>query len=425
MDQDPPEEIHEEEEEEEEEDEEEYEEAEAIAEDEPPPADQAEPEPEAEAEAEAEAVAMAQQAPQQLQIDAQALGNAIGQAIGVAQPLPGAGVGAGGGERGVRKVPLFQEPHSAAAWLPWKRRFEVIAGIGNWGDERRKQELLAAMGDEASLIVADITLAGKTFEQLLQAYEERFISDTASDAARAEFALCVQGAEEPLNAFHARLRELFLRAYPGAAVDAAAGVAGAAQATATMIRDRFNNGVQNAAIREFLFDQRPDTYQRCLEVAMWKEATLQRMGQAPPKNSSKGKGDSRPANAAGGVHGMGGAANQANTNGGEANARCNFCQKEGHFMRNCRLLDRAREIVEGTNTRGGGRGGRRGRGRGRGGGRGEEQGERDRGEQGQKGNKKLWGRNAKLAQMEDAEEEEEAPKNREAHNSNKTDKSEN
>lgn len=288
--------------------------------------------------------------PQQLLLqpeDLQRLGDAIGGALAAAPaaapPAP---------PTGLRKVPLFTESSDPVEWKTWRARFATVARIANWPDERGRRELFAAMGGSAARIVADINpeAPGLTLAQMLEAYEARFVTRTASDQARAEFGQAVQLTSETVLEWHSRLRDLFLRAYPGAGVDIDPG--------GQLLRDQYAKGLDNPAIREFVFDRRPATYAASLEAAQSKQATVLLMAttkkSATPSVNAMASNTSSPT---------------------LSSDSCFFCEKAGHFLRQCPLLDKARTLLSDQQKKPdapkGGRGrGKNNRGRGRGRGRG-------------------------------------------------------
>lgn len=299
--------------------------------------------------------------------DLAALGNAIAAGFAAAPPPAGAAGGApaaaaaGGGAaaaHGVRKIPLFAESSDPIEWRTWADRFRMIVNIAGWPDLRARQELYASMSGTAARVVADIPCENPgvhpwTITEMLVAYEARFVTQEASDSARAEFIRAHQLPGESLLEWHAKCRDLYLRAYPGAAVDVDPG--------GQMLRDRFIAGLEIAAIKEYTYDKRPVTYLECLTACQAKQATLTLMATK-----------SHPAK---GVNAVGPSADSERN--ATASKGCFFCGSLEHFQRQCPTLDKARKVLDKGNRGGGGRG-RGGGGRGRGGG-GRGSGNRGRG----------------------------------------------
>ncbi len=282
--------------------------------------------------------------------DLAALGHAIGVAVaGALPPAPGAPPGAPGpaapaGPAGgaVRKIPTYTEAEDPAEWTVWRRRFETICEIMAWPQERRVRELSAAMGGQAARAVADIPTAGRNYDAVVADYEARFITPAASELARSEFNAARQEPGESILEWHARIRSLFLRAYPGQAADGV-GAAG------IPLRERFIKGLESDVIKEYVWDHRPADYAACLASAQNKMATLTMMADATGGTTKKKK------DAAGSVSfisgaakgknaGQGGRASGASSGGaaGGLSTSCFLCQEKGHFLRDCPYLGKAR-----------------------------------------------------------------------------------
>lgn len=292
-------------------------------------------------------------------IDADALGQALGQAL--------AAHGTGGQGKRVQLL----EGTDPDEWKDWIRRFEMVATIAQWNDLRKRRELYAGMAGTAAKAVQDIRVedpaggpvggaAALTYDAVKQSYEARFLTAAASDQARADFQVATQLTEESLLTWHGRCRELFLRAFPG--VDTNAG------ATGQMLRDRYIGGLDQRAVKEFLWDRRPDNYADCLTLAQTKEATLKLMDDGSKKKA--------------GLHAVGKFSEKTNSFG----SNCYFCSEPGHVIKQCPLLSKAKNFLQGENGAGrnsnsssgrqpGARGGWRGK-RGGGGRRGSRRGGR-------------------------------------------------
>jgi hypothetical protein len=224
----------------------------------------------------------------------------------------------------------------------------MIAQIAGWPDLRRRQELYASMSGTAARVVADIplehpTIVPWTATEMEAAYQGRFVTQEASDTARAEFSKSTQLPEESLLEWHSRNRDLFLRAYPGANINLDPG--------GQILRDRFTEGLDQAVVKEYTYDQRPTTYEHCLKYAQAKQATIMLM---------KGGKSAR------GVHAVGMSSDSEKNV--PSSKGCYFCGSLEHFQRQCPTLDKARKLLDGGGRGGRGRGrGGRGRGAGRGG----------------------------------------------------------
>jgi len=211
-------------------------------------------------------------------------------------------------------------------WLVWKRYFSNLARMWAWGNDRFRGELITAMDGDAARATADIDLAGLNQNECLAAYEERFITRAGSELAETSFRRAKQGedsADETILQFHARCRELFVRAYPGQATEG--------DGLARNLRNIFTFGLSDTKITEYVYDRRPDTYTDCLSYAQEKYSTIQIL-----EDKKKTGGN---------VNAMGGALPNTPTNSDQGGPRgpCHGCLQHGHYARNCPVLLRLKE----------------------------------------------------------------------------------
>ena len=249
-------------------------------------------------------------------------------------------------------------------WQSWRSHFNTCMRINQWGNRRGRLEVEACLSGTAKVRVMDLLdhhrpapnaaeAAVAPVEQMLAALETRFLPAAASDLARTQFRSARQNEDESVLDYHARLRGLFRRAYPAIPV--------ANINDDRNLIDTFCMGLRNPEVRSDTIKHRPNNYNEALNVASNMAAAAQVLG-----NIKKEPGV--------GLFAMG---KRAHDGGGQSGIRCHFCLREGHVKRECRLLDRAREIVQrsgrgkplGMARRGGFRagGGRGGQRRGRGG----------------------------------------------------------
>ncbi len=325
--------------------------------------------------------------------DIQTLGQAI--ANGIMPPVAPAPA-----PSGLRKIPLFEETGDATAWATWISRFETVANITGWNDARMKAALKAGMAGGAALITRDIDIRyPRTFNQVKEDFQDRFITPADSDRVRADFSLAQQGAEEGLLEWHRRLREFFTRAYPAALGNIDLAPMG------QILCDRFISGLLNPAIKEYTWDQRPATYMECLAVVQRKQATLQLLSPSSQVSSNKTNGSSNNPQSPAGAYSVG-LSTFGNDNNSGAGFTCHFCKIVGRMLRQFSMLDQVRNIIEGTGggtpSRGGFRRGfRRGRGRG---GRGTRGGARGAGGQGATGSSSATKKAPQLSSLGAAQE---------------------
>jgi hypothetical protein len=165
-----------------------------------------------------------------------------------------------------KKVDTFATADSIE-WPTWRTHFEEVAIINGWGDERCRREIKASMKGIAARTTAEITIAGKTMEQLLDAYQNKFVPPAAGQLARLTFVGSRQLENEDAQSFHSRLREQFARAYPGQAPEE----------NLFLIGQFCRNLIDQAIVRHCLIEN-PLTYQDALAHAQRVEASNIAMG---------------------------------------------------------------------------------------------------------------------------------------------------
>lgn len=293
-----------------------------------------------------------------------------------------------------KKIPEFTSG-LAEDWITWRKNFETIIQINGWGDVRARRELYSSISGLAKTYVEHIPIGAdgpvalvQPVQALITAYDNCFVTLAAGDIARAEVRKSQQNEGEPIIAWHARARSLWVRAYPALT---------AAQLDANRdLIEHFLMGIANSYVRTRAWETRPMTYVAALATASNMDASRIMQESRHPSPSLGG----RPSPA---LHAMtlpqdaqsdSSARVQAMGEASKRSLECYFCGKPGHVFRECRNMammqkqyhgnrgqgararfDRPREENRPTfkPSRGarGGRGWRGGRG-GRGNGRGEK-----------------------------------------------------
>ena len=237
-------------------------------------------------------------------------------------------------------------------WSIWRRNFITTVEINGWNHHRSRRELHSSMVGEAAEKVHDIPSGAiiapgdadaQPYVQLLDLYEGRFAPQAATDLTRAEVRSNAQKENESILAWHARMRRIFTRAYPGMTP---------AQIEANQdLRDCFILGLANPVVRKDTLKVRPVQYNLCLEEAQNSLACEIRLntphpGLPQPGLFSMPQQQSSPDIPA--VH------YQASPNN---NFRCFYCNKVGHRRRDCSLWKASPQSFGAQRTRGrGGRG---------------------------------------------------------------------
>ena len=221
-------------------------------------------------------------------------------------------------------------------WIDWRQHYETLADHCGWDDDAQRRQLKAAMQGEAAARVRDIRVADHAnIGAMLAAFEERFIPQAETMLTKAEFDQARQTPGEKLLDWHGRLRSLFMRAYPNrnAANDD------------QLIRG-FTAGILDPAIKMFVLEGAPDTYNAALTRAQNKEAmllTIKQMGQVNLGANANRRG----------VHALSAPGETINFVGGAAGKDnrkvvCFFCRKSGHTWRDCFILKRAEAFLKRT-----------------------------------------------------------------------------
>ena len=264
--------------------------------------------------------------------------------------------------RGGRKLSTFTSTDSQE-WLNFRHEFEETVAINGWADGRARRELSAAVSGRAREAVQDILTGAAEavpgpVAGLLDAYEARFVTPAATDAARAQFKDARQEEGEKVLAWGSRCRHLFIRAYPD--------VAAADRDANRELKEAFCVGLSNQVIMTQTLTAGLNTFNEMLERAMNLEATmnyLARRSVIPKLEYGKHS-----------VNSIQEEESRVQAMGGPAGRRCYVCNSTQHLRDDCplwaKVLQSASRRGRGGGYRGGGRGDRRGtqsRGRGRGG----------------------------------------------------------
>jgi len=232
----------------------------------------------------------------------------------------------------------------AEDWMTWRRYFATLAEMWRWDRRRAKGELVLAMDGEAARVTSDIDLLGLSLEEALDAYEKRFITTAGAELAETDFLQARQMTDETILAFHARCRELFLRAYPGEPTEG--------MGLAKSLRRVFVWGLTSQKISVYVWDRRPETYSDCLQKAQEKYSTEQLC-----KEIKKA-----------GLHAIPGPPGEEKVafppKSSGQKGTCHGCGNPGHYIRQCPVILKAKEMgvfqVNKKTDKGKGRGGRKG-----------------------------------------------------------------
>lgn len=301
---------------------------------------------------------------------------ALGTALGNAMPAAAA-------HNPVRKVePLMTDTEEE--WRIWRRHFNTIVTINNWGAQRARREIVASMQGEAAKMISHIPTRDAPppaingvaqpvapFIELLDEYQKYFAPQVSLSHLKLSARNAVQKEDESISKWLARYSGLYTRAYPEvgdvpAWPDAIAG---------------FINGLKWPKVAHEVRAKAPANLTLALTAALDAEANryvgmnIEKSRGEVPNDPMKAKKkhvlqleDAGPPQAAGGFPGS----SERTITG-----KCHFCKEVGHFRRDCKAWTLAQKYVGNRDGGAGngshrgnnrGRGGFRGRGRGRGGG---------------------------------------------------------
>ena len=238
-----------------------------------------------------------------------------------------------GGGGGRRKVSPYSDA-TASTWMTWKAAFIQTALVNNWNDLRQRREASASMEGTAGKLTRDINpnpdvadgAPAFTINDLFALYENQFMPPQESDLAVSAFESATQDADETPILWAARVKELYLRAYPGAGVND------------RNLINRFTLGLSDREVATYVHEHRPATYEAASQAAQTKTASKQflysqwRGGGGGTKGGRGGSGR----NSLQSVEGR---------NEGRGRIRCYFCGRNGHAQRNCDKYKKSQGIA--------------------------------------------------------------------------------
>ena len=254
----------------------------------------------------------------------------------------------------------------------FERHVEYVARIHeDWGNKRIRLEIGSAMSGAAAErtrhINLDVDHADPAdvpdYHLLLDQFRACFTTDAHLDAARGEFNFAEQNEGDTIINHHARMRSLFIRAFPG--------MPAAQVETSPQLMDRFLKSLRDQYVARHTYTQRPANYTAMLEVASTVEASryFTKADRAKPSRKSVHQLDGESQFAG---HMTWNRPNYTPRVSSSSDQGCFLCKDTGHWARDCPLkgaVARARASAgpDKSMQRGRGRGRGRARGRGRGG----------------------------------------------------------
>ena len=145
-------------------------------------------------------------------------------------------------------------------WLKWKEAFLRLAEEKPWTDDQKKRMIKCSMLDDAVMTVASIPIYGVpatattpalpslTWQEVLAAYENKFVAAAGETFARQEFLFATQQKSESIVEWHSRVITMYRHAEPFGDFE-----------RSKELRERFILGLSNKQIMEYVLDNKPPT----------------------------------------------------------------------------------------------------------------------------------------------------------------------
>jgi len=231
----------------------------------------------------------------------------------------------------------------------------ILVRLNNWDNVQARREIASSMTGLAktftrNIDVGDVVPQGQQvapFEDLLTAYDGAFVPAAASQMARRTLRSHGQLPDETIAAWHARFRNLFMRAHPN--------LHGAALEEEPYLSELFCEGLLNPNIRIDTYKSKPANYTEALANANDSWSAYSLMVEAKPAKNIMYVSDpasqvatSEPVKSIAYVPGP--------STQDSASTLCWFCSKGGHQRVDCELWAKAKQqLLSSDGGRGGGR----------------------------------------------------------------------
>ena len=212
-------------------------------------------------------------------------------------------------------------------WQIFVEAFRTQCELQQLTDLQARQTAKLSLGGQAAVIATGVVVHKRledgtldpawTIEAMLAELESLFVPPEASEKARIQYDLAKQSPRETTQAWHGRLKQLFMRAYPGE------------QATTQLIR-RFAQGLEDEVVSDQVFRMCCRDYPTALRVALNEESVRRNRKRNPAIDKAMFVPRLHTEQVV--------AVNELNQID-MATAECYNCKKIGHIRKDCPYVD--------------------------------------------------------------------------------------
>ena len=212
-------------------------------------------------------------------------------------------------------------------WHIFVEAFRTQCELQQLNDLQARQTAKLSLGGQAAVIATGVLVHKRlddgtldptwTIEAMLQELESLFVPPEASEKSRIQYDLAKQAPKESIQAWHGRLKQLFMRAYPG-------------EASVTQLIRKFAQGLTDEVISDQVFRMCCRDYPTALRVALNEEAVRKNRKQTP----ALGRAMFTPK-----LHTEQVVAINELNQIDPATAECFNCKKIGHLKKDCPYSD--------------------------------------------------------------------------------------
>lgn len=226
------------------------------------------------------------------------------------------------------------ETTDALAWIEFRTMFLTALPLMNWNLDQQKQNLRFYCQKEAGQAVGNVDLRlndpAFTIENLLDAYEARFLSTSATAAAIQEYFDAHQKADQSITAWHSHLHHLHRRAYPNVAAND--------RNRDPILMNKFKAGLSDPQVRTAAHASFAPTYDDLLTMVQEAMSSI-KMSQRFPGGSINAIGSGPSGESSGPTIAAVGQP------GPSRETKCHACEQLGHYWRDCTTTKRVQRLL--------------------------------------------------------------------------------